>query len=426
MEVVCRRQLPERPNLEQLKKQAKSLLHARAGRRCGRARTFRPAAGVVEDASPSRHARARVARRAIGDRARARIRVVECAARGSRSAHVDVRRGGRRVRPLRHRRRGRSRTRLLALHPGDRDATLQTALVLGDARRVRRGCANSPELATSPAARRVGAAALRLPHVPASRRTAAWTGSAIARGCSRSAPTRTPSITGTGIPNCRAPLSGARCHDEPHAARGGPARGRRQSHRRRVGAHRRWRRQHRRARAAASFRVDANGIPGGVPPLVYILTFAEDRPARAGCSSTAPMPNLAVGTRRRGAAARRRATLGCGDDGAARRARRGSPRRTDGHTPHTLAELHGNRDIAAWLLAHGATNELSPLERFIAACLVGDRDAADAMLASIRTRGDLRREHHLMLHGRPKAATRPCSRRCSPAGSIRTRRTRTA
>ena len=48
----------------------------------------------------------------------------------------------------------------------------------------------------------------------------------------------------------------------------------------------------------------------------------------------------------------------------------------DGATPHTLAELHGNAEIAAWLLAHGAADELSPLERFIAACARADRPAA--------------------------------------------------
>ena len=50
-----------------------------------------------------------------------------------------------------------------------------------------------------------------------------------------------------------------------------------------------------------------------------------------------------------------------------------SRRRADGATPHTLAELYGNHDIARWLLAHGAADELSPLERFVAACARGDR-----------------------------------------------------
>src|SRR5204863_2106305 len=51
------------------------------------------------------------------------------------------------------------------------------------------------------------------------------------------------------------------------------------------------------------------------------------------------------------------------------------------------------------LLEHGAIDELSPLERFIAACARGDRAQAEAMLArEPHLRGDLRHEHHLMLH----------------------------
>jgi ankyrin repeat protein len=76
-----------------------------------------------------------------------------------------------------------------------------------------------------------------------------------------------------------------------------------------------------------------------------------------------------------------------------------SQRRSDGATPHTLAELHGNVAIAAWLLAHGAKDELSALDRFISACARGDRPAAESMLAArpaLRT--ELRPEHHLMLH----------------------------
>jgi hypothetical protein len=73
-------------------------------------------------------------------------------------------------------------------------------------------------------------------------------------------------------------------------------------------------------------------------------------------------------------------------------------RRRDGATPHTVAELSGNVRVAAWLLAHGAADELSPLERFVAACARADRDAAGAMLtADPSLRSQLRPEHHLML-----------------------------
>ena len=73
--------------------------------------------------------------------------------------------------------------------------------------------------------------------------------------------------------------------------------------------------------------------------------------------------------------------------------------RTDGATAHKVAELHGNPEIAAWLLAHGGTDELSALERFIAACARADRAAADAILAAHPgLRSELGPEHHLMLH----------------------------
>jgi hypothetical protein len=76
-----------------------------------------------------------------------------------------------------------------------------------------------------------------------------------------------------------------------------------------------------------------------------------------------------------------------------------SRHRADGATPHTLAELSGNPEIAAWLLAHGAVDELTPLQRFIAACARGDRAAADALLAARGSlRSELRPEDHLMLH----------------------------
>jgi ankyrin repeat protein len=74
-------------------------------------------------------------------------------------------------------------------------------------------------------------------------------------------------------------------------------------------------------------------------------------------------------------------------------------RRKDGRTALTVAELHGNEAVAAWLRAHGAKDELSPLERFVAACARGDRARAEAMLrTNPELRGQLRTEHHLMMH----------------------------
>jgi hypothetical protein len=83
-------------------------------------------------------------------------------------------------------------------------------------------------------------------------------------------------------------------------------------------------------------------------------------------------------------------------------------RRADGCTPHTLAELHGNTGVAAWLLAQGATNELSPLEQFVAACARADRAGAEAMLASSPDLAQqLGPEHHLMLQRPAESGNAP-------------------
>jgi len=145
--------------------------------------------------------------------------------------------------------------------------------------------------------------------------------------------------------------------------------------------------------------LNANGIPGGVPPLVHMLLWA-DTPAGARWlldhGADANLPWGADGEAPLHVAARRwdvpmvDSLVAHGADVSRRRA--------DGATPHTLAELSGNPEIAAWLLAHGAVDELSPLDRFIAACARGDRPAADALLAARPTlRTELRPEHHLML-----------------------------
>jgi ankyrin repeat protein len=79
-------------------------------------------------------------------------------------------------------------------------------------------------------------------------------------------------------------------------------------------------------------------------------------------------------------------------------------RRRDGATPHTLAATHGNGEIADWLLAHGARDELSPVDRLVAACAHGNQAQAEAMLASRpELRSQLGPQHHLMLH-RPAEA----------------------
>jgi ankyrin repeat protein len=146
--------------------------------------------------------------------------------------------------------------------------------------------------------------------------------------------------------------------------------------------------------------LNVNGIPGGVPPLVYMMLWSENPAGPFWLLDHGADPNLASGHEDEAPlhVAARRWTVPMVerlvDHGADV-----SRRRADGATPHTLAALHGNTDIAAWLLAHGAVDELSPLDRFMAACARADRAAAEALLAADpAVRSGLRREHHVMLH----------------------------
>ncbi len=89
-------------------------------------------------------------------------------------------------------------------------------------------------------------------------------------------------------------------------------------------------------------------------------------------------------------------------------------RRADGRTPYAVAELNGNRAVADWLVAHGASPELSAIDRLVAACSRGDREAAEncAMRSPTTTTSRFIR--------RPSVATCARSRRCWPRASTRT------
>ncbi len=74
-------------------------------------------------------------------------------------------------------------------------------------------------------------------------------------------------------------------------------------------------------------------------------------------------------------------------------------KRADGRTPYAVAELNGNRAVADWLLAHGATPELSEVDRLVAACSRGDRAAADALLArNPGLRNEITDDHYIAFH----------------------------
>ena len=56
--------------------------------------------------------------------------------------------------------------------------------------------------------------------------------------------------------------------------------------------------------------------------------------------------------------------------------------RSDGRSPFAVATLNGNTEVARWLLAHGASDDMSQVDRLVAACSRGDRTTAESMLAA--------------------------------------------
>jgi ankyrin repeat protein len=73
--------------------------------------------------------------------------------------------------------------------------------------------------------------------------------------------------------------------------------------------------------------------------------------------------------------------------------------RADGRTPYAVAELNGNRAVADWLLAQGAPPDLLGVDRLVAACSRGDRVAAEALLAANpRLREEITDDHYIAFH----------------------------
>jgi ankyrin repeat protein len=74
-------------------------------------------------------------------------------------------------------------------------------------------------------------------------------------------------------------------------------------------------------------------------------------------------------------------------------------KRTDGRTPYAVAELNGNRAVADWLLAHGASPELLDVDRLVAACSLGRRAEAEALLAgNPGLEREITDDHYIALH----------------------------
>ena len=397
-------QLPERPNLEQLKKQAKTLLHA--------AQNQEPSALARLQVLPAfaRLAPAEIAARRLGLhdaqsviarehgfaswralREAVEERSLSFAAAADQFVRFAV--GGAAARAR----------RLHALHPGIARASLHASLVLGDAAQVEALLRRDPALATQPggpegweplqyvcqsglfgdapegAAGLVATARLLLkqganpnaeyhwkwhPELP---RTVLWAALCsaghlpLARALLEAGanPTDGVSLQILASGDHVAPLD-----------------------------------------LLLAFNVNVNGIPGGVPPLRYVLGYARKSAGIRWLLEHGADPNLAWGDEgetplhvaaRRWDVATAELLVGHGANVQSRR--------KDGLTPHSLAEMNGNHGVAAWLLAHGATDELSDLDRFAGACSRGDTAAAEAIARGLPdVCQHLRPEHLLLLH----------------------------
>jgi hypothetical protein len=387
--------LPERPNLEQLKKQAKSLLRAAQAKDAAALKRF-AALPASLTAFALHDAQSVIAREHGFPSWNALREEVEARSLSFDAAVDEFVRSATGSAPDRAQ-------RLLTLYPRIASATLQTALVLGDAAAVDARLRDHPELVTKPGGPQNWEPLLYACHTCMHRDVPARVEglAAIVRQlCALGANPNAEYHWNWHKELPRTALWASLCEVRhlPLAevllqAGANPTDG--------VSAH-----------IAGGlgdlaslellgrYGFNVNGIPGGVPPLVYMMQWSENPAGPRWLLEHRADPNLAWGdagetplhlAARRWDVAMVELLVWHGADPL--------KRRTDGCTPHTLAELSGNHDIATWLLAHGAKDELSSLERFVAYCARGDRAAAEAMVAAepaLRT--ELRPEHHLMLH----------------------------
>ena len=407
------RELPARPNLEQLKKQAKSLLDAAKGGDAAALRRFALLPSLsgksLDEIGASNlalhDAQSAIAREhgfpswnALREEVESRTLTFDAAV----DEFIRCATGGA---------TGRAE-RLLALHPRLASATLQTALVLGDAAAVGERLRNHPELVRQPGGAQNWEPLLYVCHTSMHDNAPGRLNGlvAIARqlcalGADPNAEYRWnwhPELPRTvlwgavcavrHLPLAEALLEGGANPTDgvtAHIAGGGGD----------VDA----------LELLHRHGLNVNGIPGGVPPLLYMMLWADNPAGPYWLIDHGADVNRVWGDAGEAAlhAAARRWDVPMIERLVAHGAHV-SRRRADGATPHTLAQLHGNPEIAAWLLDHGAVNELSPLERFVAACARADRAAADAMLAADPLLpAQLRAEHHLMLHRPAESGNAP-------------------
>ncbi len=375
---MAAKQLPPRPNLDQLKRQAKELLQA------GKANALHDAQTIIarEYGFPSWNA--------LRDHVEALTLEFDAAVGEFLEAATD----GRRDRA----------ERMLALYPKIASANLHTALVLGDASAVDTRLERDPSLATKPGgprgwepihyvcytsmahdapARAAGVAAIarrlialgvdpntRFPWLHHNvRRPVLWGASRVAQ----SLPLVAALLDAGADPNDGVTL--------PLAASAGdiPVLEALLAHRANVD-------QAWATDGATSLYAILNWsrTPDGV---IWLLEHGADPNAVFAENGETPLHVVA-----------RAWDVSLAEAMVAHGAEVGRPR-ADGRTPYAVAELNGNRAVADWLLAHGASPALSEVDRLVAACSRGDRAAADALLAgNPGLRAEITDDHYIAFH----------------------------
>jgi ankyrin repeat protein len=380
-------QFPERPNLEQLKHQAKDLLHsARAGEAAALAR-FRilpafsntPDAGIARAALALHDAQSVIAREngfdswnALRDHVEDRTLAFDAAV----DQFIEAATSG----------RGDRAERLLELHPGIARASLHTALLLGDSEMAAARLAQDVSLATAHGGPRGWAPLHYVCYTSVGARTRRREEGlvSIARQL----------ISMGADPNLRFPWEH---HDVHRQVLWGAVAVVRSL-----------------ALAAALLEAGANpddGVTltlaasaGNIAALDLLLAHGADVNAPWATDNSTPLYAILHWSRTSDGV---RWLLDHGADPdpvfapngetplhvvaakwdaalAAALAKRGANltrSRADGRTPYAVASLNGNGDVAEWLAAHGASSELAAVDRLVAACSRGDRQAATALLA---------------------------------------------
>jgi ankyrin repeat protein len=379
-------QLPERPNLEQLKRQAKDLLRAAKARNAEAIARFRTLPALARDVDEETliervalHDAQSVIARELGfpswNALLERVEELTLEYAAAVDQFIAAATEGRSERAA----------RLLQLHPRIASASFYTALILGDIGRVESYLAETPELATTPGGPRDWQPLLYLCHSahaigPASRadglvacarrllalgadpntrfpwlhhgvrRQALWAAVCIVRLL----PLAEVLLEAGADPNDGVTL--------PLSAGGGDLGALELLHAHGADVNQPWA-----SDGAATLYAILNwaDTPNGVR---WLLEHGADPDPVFPPNGETP---LHVVARRWNA------------EMAEELVRRGADierRRADGRTPYALAQLSGNDEVATWLSRNGASTDISEIDRLVAVCSRGDRATAESML----------------------------------------------